>query len=122
MRLTMSERRESSNSTLFELLTSPLRAFAKAETFGGIFHIACTMAALVWANLSWSAACFDLWHANLTSSVTGFANTIQILTCIALVGLLGTEILRSPCSWPSKAFTEPRSLPPPRVSAAPFNW
>ena len=121
MRLTMSERRESSNSTLFELLTSPLRAFAKAETFGGIFHIACTMAALVWANLSWSAACFDLWHANLTSSVTGFANTIQILTCIALVGVLGTEILRSLCALPFKAFTEPRSLSP-RVSAAPFNW
>ncbi len=62
----MNERRKEKDTTAFESLTSPLRAFAEAEQSGGILLIACTVAALIWANSAWSESYFHLWHTKVT--------------------------------------------------------
>ena len=49
-----------------ERLMRPIQAFAKLEAAGGILLIACTVAALVWANSPWAASYFHLWHINVT--------------------------------------------------------
>src|SRR5689334_24562761 len=62
----MKELGKEEEATPFESLTSPLRAFAEAEHSGGVLLIACTVAALIWANSPWSESYFHLWHTKLT--------------------------------------------------------
>jgi Na+:H+ antiporter, NhaA family len=59
------ERLKKSGTTPFERLTKPLGAFARLETSGGILLVACTVAALVWANSPWSSSYFNLWQTHL---------------------------------------------------------
>jgi Na+:H+ antiporter, NhaA family len=53
-------------TTPFERLTKPLGAFARLEISGSILLIACTFAALIWANSPWSATYSEFWHTKLT--------------------------------------------------------
>ena len=56
--------------TPIERLTKPFEEFARLESSGGILLIACTVAALLWANSPWGESYFNLWHTQLT---VGFA-------------------------------------------------
>jgi len=64
--IVMNELSKEEDTTPFESLTSPLRAFAEAEHSGGVLLIACTVAALIWANSAWSESYFQLWHTKVT--------------------------------------------------------
>src|SRR5205809_7231741 len=54
------------NAPPIERLLRPIQAFSKLEAAGGILLIACTIAALVWANSPWAASYFHLWHIHMT--------------------------------------------------------
>ncbi|MCC7037042.1 MAG: Na+/H+ antiporter NhaA [Alphaproteobacteria bacterium] len=56
----------------FVNLVSPFLKFAGREALGGIILLACTLAALVWANSPWSASYAALWHIPLTIGFGGF--------------------------------------------------
>jgi NhaA family Na+:H+ antiporter len=49
-----------------ERLLSPVYAFLRIEAAGGILLLACTVAALGWANSPWRGLYQDLWHAPLS--------------------------------------------------------
>jgi Na+:H+ antiporter, NhaA family len=57
-------------ATPIERLTKPFEEFARLESSGGILLIACTLAAMLWANSPWGDSYFSLWHTKLT---VGFA-------------------------------------------------
>ena len=59
------------SETPFERLAKPFQEFAKLEASGGILLIACTVAALIWANSPWAASYFSLWHIKLTFGFAG---------------------------------------------------
>jgi NhaA family Na+:H+ antiporter len=59
------------NETPIERLARPFREFAELESSGGILLIACTAAALIWANSPWSGSYVHLWHTNLTFGFAG---------------------------------------------------
>lgn len=46
-------------------LVRPFQEFAARETSGGILLLACTIAALVWANSRWSESYSAIWHTPL---------------------------------------------------------
>ena len=54
------------DETPLERLAKPFQEFAKLEASGGILLIACTLAALIWANSPWAESYFALWHIKLT--------------------------------------------------------
>jgi Na+:H+ antiporter, NhaA family len=54
-----------------ERILHPFQAFAENKTAGGILLLACTAAALVWANSPWAASYGALWHTDLTISLAG---------------------------------------------------
>ncbi len=56
--------KETKNS--FEKIISPINQFLHTETSGGIFLIISTVIALIWANSSFSASYFHLWHHYIT--------------------------------------------------------
>ncbi len=53
-------------------LVRPFQEFAARETSGGILLLACTIAALVWANSPWSESYASLWHTSLSVGMGGF--------------------------------------------------
>ncbi len=67
----MNERRPFDTATPVERLVRPFQEFAKLESSGGILLIACTVAALIWANSPWASGYFHLWHTNLTFGFAG---------------------------------------------------
>jgi NhaA family Na+:H+ antiporter len=67
----MNERRPLEAATSVERLVRPFQEFAKLESSGGILLIACTVAALIWANSPWASGYFHLWHINLTFGFAG---------------------------------------------------
>jgi NhaA family Na+:H+ antiporter len=67
----MNERRPLEAATHVERLVRPFQEFAKLESSGGILLIACTVAALIWANSPWASGYFHLWHTNLTFGFAG---------------------------------------------------
>src|SRR4051812_44982655 len=67
----MSEHSRKEDAPPIERLMRPLQAFAKLEAAGGILLIACTIAALLWANSPWAASYFHLWHINVTFGFGG---------------------------------------------------
>ncbi len=81
-------------------LVKPFQEFAELEASGGILLIACTVAALVWANSPWGESYFHLWHLDLTSGRLGrlLANPLHfwindgLMTLFFL--LVGLEIKR----------------------------
>ncbi len=52
-------------------LAQPFHEFAAREASGGILLLACTIAALVWANSPWAHSYADIWRATFT---VGFGN------------------------------------------------
>ena len=52
---------------------APFRVFAHLEASGGIVLILMTVAALVWANSSWSDSYFDLWSTKLTVGIGDYS-------------------------------------------------
>jgi len=57
---------ESGITQPIDVLTSPFRRFAQMEASGGILLIACTVAALVWANSPWHELYENLLEAKMT--------------------------------------------------------
>ena len=53
-------------------LVRPFQEFAARETSGGILLLACTLAALVWANSPWTTRYTALWHTPLTVGLGSF--------------------------------------------------
>ncbi len=67
----VNERPPLPGETPLERLAKPFQEFAKLEASGGILLIACTVAALIWANSPWAASYFGLWHTKLTFGFAG---------------------------------------------------
>ena len=67
----MRERPPLPGATPLERLVKPFQEFARLEASGGILLIACTAAALVWANSPWAASYFHLSHTKLTIGFAG---------------------------------------------------
>lgn len=67
----INEHRPLENATPVERLVRPFQEFAELESSGGILLIACTAAALIWANSPWSGSYVHLWHTNLTFGFAG---------------------------------------------------
>jgi NhaA family Na+:H+ antiporter len=67
----VNERTALLGETPLERLAKPFQEFAKLEASGGILLIACTVAALIWANSPWAASYFSLWHTKLTFGFAG---------------------------------------------------
>jgi NhaA family Na+:H+ antiporter len=53
-------------------LVRPFQEFAARETSGGILLLACTVAALAWANSPWAHYYTALWHTHLTLGLGRF--------------------------------------------------
>jgi len=49
----------------------PYQEFARSEASGGLFLLACTLIALVWANSPWRDSYFHLWGRELAVDVAG---------------------------------------------------
>ena len=54
-------------------LIRPFQEFAARETSGGVLLLACTIAALVWANSPWAKSYAALWHIPLTVGLGSFS-------------------------------------------------
>ena len=67
----VNERPPLPDETPLERLAKPFQEFAKLEASGGILLIACTVAALIWANSPWAESYFGLWHTKLTFGFAG---------------------------------------------------
>ena len=67
----VNERSPLPDETPLERLAKPFQEFAKLEASGGILLIACTVAALIWANSPWAESYFGLWHTKLTFGFAG---------------------------------------------------
>jgi Na+:H+ antiporter, NhaA family len=67
----MNKGRPRADTTPIERLVRPFHEFAKLEASGGILLIACTVAALVWANSPWAGSYVHLWHTDLTFGFAG---------------------------------------------------
>ena len=67
----VNERPSLPDETPLERLAKPFQEFAKLEASGGILLIACTVAALIWANSPWAESYFGLWHTKLTFGFAG---------------------------------------------------
>jgi len=52
-----------------EVLTSPFVRFSRLEASGGILLLACTLAALVWANSPWEQNYHDIWDTRVSISI-----------------------------------------------------
>lgn len=60
------------NTSPIAALVRPFQKFAGRETSGGIVLLACTLAALVWANSPWAQSYTDLWHVRFGIHLAGF--------------------------------------------------
>jgi NhaA family Na+:H+ antiporter len=56
-------------STPIERVLSPFSRFFRTESAGGLVLMACTLAAVAWANSPWSGAYHHLWETKLTVGV-----------------------------------------------------
>ncbi len=54
-------------------LVRPFQRFAGREASGGILLLACSIAALAWANSPWAGTYSGIWHTPLTVGFGGFA-------------------------------------------------
>jgi len=83
-----------------ELLTSPFVRFAKLEASGGILLLACTIAALVWANSRWEYSYRALWDTQVSVGFGRLFLTETLHECIneglmsIFFFLVGLEIKR----------------------------
>lgn len=68
---TTTARQPPGRRTPIERLLSPFQRFARTESSGGIVLIACTLAALVWANSPWGPSYEALWATELGFSLGG---------------------------------------------------
>jgi Na+:H+ antiporter, NhaA family len=81
-------------------LVRPFQEFAGRETSGGILLLACTFAALVWANSPWANHYTALWHTPFTIGLGGFSlsNELHFWVNDALMAVfffvVGLEIKR----------------------------
>lgn len=55
--------------SIIEKIILPFQSFLHAETSGGILLLICTVAALAWANSTWSESYFHLWHTNISINI-----------------------------------------------------
>lgn len=62
----------SSTSTPLDRLLHPIKRFASLDISGGILLIACTVAALVWANSPWHDSYHHLWHTPVGFALGSF--------------------------------------------------
>lgn len=61
-----------SDRPLARALGRPLASFLEIEAAGGVFLLAATVAALVWANSPWDQSYVDFWHTEVTVTVGTF--------------------------------------------------
>jgi NhaA family Na+:H+ antiporter len=54
-----------------EILLRPFQEFVQAKTSSGLFLLACTIIALLWANSPWAQSYHDLWEFRLVIGGTG---------------------------------------------------
>ena len=62
----MNEPRPHEAVTPIQRLVRPFQEFADLEASGGLLLIACTVAALIWANSPFAGSYFHFWHLDLT--------------------------------------------------------
>jgi NhaA family Na+:H+ antiporter len=62
--------RTAPNTPIFRLVR-PFQEFAARETSGGIVLLACTLAALIWANSPWAHSYETFWHTTVTVGAAG---------------------------------------------------
>jgi NhaA family Na+:H+ antiporter len=55
-----------------EVLTIPFVRFAEIEASGGILLLACTIAALIWANSPWEQSYHEIWNAQVSMGIGQF--------------------------------------------------
>jgi NhaA family Na+:H+ antiporter len=67
----MNRNRSLENATPVERLVRTFQEFARLEASGGVLLIGCMVAAIAWANSSWSASYFHLWHTDPTFGFAG---------------------------------------------------
>jgi NhaA family Na+:H+ antiporter len=61
--------KKNKNQILISKIFEPFQEFVQTEASGGIFLLACTLAALVWANSPFSDSYFNLWHTNISIGI-----------------------------------------------------
>src|SRR3954470_19330312 len=81
-----------SDRPLIERALRPFQQFAAAESASGVVLLACTLAALVWANSRYAHGYFALWEspirvATLSKSVGHWINDGLMVVFFLLVGL-----------------------------------
>ena len=99
--------------TPIERLVSPFQRFARTETAGGIVLIACTAAAVAWANSAWADAYHHLLETPITVGLGGkvaayplhrWINDGLMAVFFFLVGLeIKREVLAGELASPRKA-------------------
>ncbi|MCB1014332.1 MAG: Na+/H+ antiporter NhaA, partial [Acidimicrobiales bacterium] len=62
-----------SDRPLARAVGRPLASFLEIEAAGGVFLLAATFAALLWANSPWDQSYVDFWHTELTVRLGDFA-------------------------------------------------
>ncbi len=81
-------------------LVRPFQEFAARETSGGVLLLACTVAALVWANSPWADSYAALWHTQVSVGLGrfGFSKDLHFWVNDALMAIfffvVGLEIKR----------------------------
>jgi Na+:H+ antiporter, NhaA family len=65
-------RRITPEKTPIVRLVRPFQEFAGRETSGGVLLLACTIAALIWANSPWAHSYTALWHTPFTVGLGSF--------------------------------------------------
>jgi Na+:H+ antiporter, NhaA family len=94
-------------------LVRPFQEFARRETSGGILLLACTVAALVWANSPWAHHYEALWHTpfairlgrfNLSNELHFLVNDALMTVFFFVVGLeIKRELLAGELASPRQA-------------------
>jgi len=73
MALVVNPQRVTPDPTPILKLARPFQEFAARQTSGGILLLACTVAALVWANSPWTHQYTALWHLPISFHVGAFS-------------------------------------------------
>lgn len=71
--MTQTQGRQKNHIPFIEQALAPIIRFSQVEASGGIVLIACTLAALIWANSPYAPSYFALWETPVT---VGFGNLV----------------------------------------------